>query len=64
MNPNIQMMDFKLDTFEDVGGFPEIRIDAKAIFPVVKGLCSIDMAKLKRLVVEAIYESATLESIE
>ena len=60
MNSNIQMMAFNTNTYENLGSFPELAIDAKILFPQLKSVYSIDYEKLKRKLLEAVFESVTL----
>ena len=64
MGKNIQMMTFNASTYENVCEFPELTIDARVLLPSNKQIDSIDMQKLKQLVLEAIYASTSTGSIK
>lgn len=64
MGKNIQMMTFNVSTYENVCEFPELAIDARVLLPSNKQIDSIDMQKLKLLVLEAIYASTSTGSIQ
>lgn len=61
MNSHIQMMNFNANTYESLGSFPELAIDTKIVFPSFKSIKHIDYHKLKRKLLEAVWESVTTE---
>ena len=62
-NPEyMQMMDFRLDTYESTGSFPEVTINARVIIPALSGISSVDTATLKSAILSAVYETTTLSS--
>ena len=58
------MMTFNVNTYENVCEFPELTIDARVMLPSNKQIDSIDMQKLKQLILEAIYASTSTGSIK
>ena len=58
MTPNpecVQMMDFRLDTYESTGSFPEVSINARVVIPALSGISSVDTATLKSAILSAVY---------
>lgn len=62
-NPKcVQMMDFRLDTYESTGSFPEVSINARVVIPALSGISSVDTATLKSAILSAVYQTTTLSS--
>lgn len=59
MNSNIQMMKFDSHTYESLGSFPEIAISTTIAFPSFKGIQHVDYIKLKKKLLEAVWESVS-----
>lgn len=51
----MQMMDFRLDTYESTGSFPEVSINARVVIPALSGISSVDTATLKSAILSAVY---------